>query len=375
MTTSRPALFPPAPEEDPAYLKEQIITYIGNKRKLLPFIGKALNVVRRRLDKPLLSSVDLFSGSGIVARYLKGYSESVIANDLEAYSHAANECYLSNRSEASALDLPGLLEDLKHTIGTDMEEGFITELYAPRDESNITSRDRVFYTRRNAKYLDSACRALDKLAPGLRKYFLGPLLSEASIHANTSGVFKGFYKSGDTGQFGGAGRNALSRILGEITLSLPLLSRFEVPYTIHCSDANQLVKTLPETDLIYLDPPYNQHPYASNYFMLNLLVDYKRPDKISNVSGIPAVWNKSDYNRRQTASQSLFRLVEDCRAKFILISYNSEGFITLNDFKKTLSPCGRLTLMEMPYNTFRGSRNLKNRPLHVKEFLFLLEKN
>ena len=32
-----------------------------------------------------------------------------------------------------------------------------------------------------------------------------------------------------------------------------------------------------DLDLAYFDPPYNQHPYGSNYFMLNLLVHYRRP--------------------------------------------------------------------------------------------------
>jgi len=30
--------------------------------------------------------------------------------------------------------------------------------------------------------------------------------------------------------------------------------------------------------------------------------------------------------------------------------------------------------MEIKYNTFRGSRNLNNREIYVKEYLFLLEK-
>jgi len=49
-------------------------------------------------------------------------------------------------------------------------------------------------------------------------------------------------------------------------------------------------------DLIYLDPPYNQHPYGSNYFMLNLICTNERPHTLSKVSGIPGDWNKSQYN-------------------------------------------------------------------------------
>ena len=41
-------------------------------------------------------------------------------------------------------------------------------------------------------------------------------------------------------------------------------------------------------DLVYLDPPYNQHPYGSNYFMLNVIAN-NQTTKISKVSGIPAI--------------------------------------------------------------------------------------
>ena len=38
-----------------------------------------------------------------------------------------------------------------------------------------------------------------------------------------------------------------------------------------------------------------------------------------------------------------------------------------------LSKIGKVTIMEKKYNTFRGSRNLNNRDIHVKEFLYLVE--
>jgi adenine-specific DNA-methyltransferase len=108
--------------------------------------------------------------------------------------------------------------------------------------------------------------------------------------------------------------------------------------------------------------------------MLNLLARYERPVGFSRVSGIPEYWNRSKYNQRMNAETALFELVEKCRAKFILISYNSEGFIAKDRFLVELGKHGKITLLETDYNTFRGSRNLQNRPIRVREFLFLLEK-
>jgi adenine-specific DNA-methyltransferase len=361
--------------EDPAFLQEQIITYIGNKRSLLPFIGQALRKVQKELARERLSVVDLFSGTGVVARYLKRFSDFLIVNDLEAYSKVTNQCYLTNRSSVDQDLLAHSLQCIEAEIASNWVEGFICKLYSPKDESAISETDRVFYTRRNAGYLDSARLAISKLPASIQMYFIAPLIAKASVHANTSGVFKGFYKNkAGVGQFGGSGKDALSRILGEIQLNLPIFSRFECDYEVHQQDANVLAQTLPEVDVAYFDPPYNQHPYGSNYFMLNLLVDYKPPMETSRVSGIPTNWNRSRYNQRAEAAETLFHAIASCPARFILISYNSEGFVTHEQFITKLRSLGRLDVCETTYNTFRGSRNLRQRSIHVTEFLYLIKK-
>ncbi|WP_436404851.1 DNA adenine methylase [Campylobacter jejuni] len=50
-----------------------------------------------------------------------------------------------------------------------------------------------------------------------------------------------------------------------------------------------LAKELDFFDVVYLDPPYNQHPYSSNYFMLNLIANYKKPEEISKIRHFPRV--------------------------------------------------------------------------------------
>jgi adenine-specific DNA-methyltransferase len=362
-------------EEAPGYLTDQIITYIGNKRALLPFIGKGVDEVRKRLGGRKIESLDLFSGSGIVARYLKRHSVRLHANDMEAYSRVANQCYLTNKSVVDLKALSDIRLDLKRKISDCPSPGFISEMYAPKNESKISSTDRCFYTRENAIFLDTAASLLIELPEPYRSLLVGPLLSRASIHANTSGVFKGFYKNKDgVGQFGGSGKDALKRIKGKIDLDEPLLSKFECECHVHQNDANLLVNQINEVDLAYLDPPYNQHPYGSNYFMLNLIVDYNKPSEVSNVSGIPVDWHRSRYNARSEAEVALFELVRAIPAKFVLISYNSEGFISYDSFISGLEKYGKINVLETMYNTFRGSRNLKDRPIHLKEYLFLLEK-
>jgi len=362
--------------EKKEFLTGQLITYIGNKRALLGFIGDGIKKVQKRLYKNKLRMFDVFSGSGIVARYFKKFSDLLIVNDLEKYSMLINECYLSNENELNLFLLREYYDEIIENINKRLIKGIISELYAPNDDKNIMPNERVFYTARNAMYIDTARQLIGKLPREIRKYFLAPLLSEASIHANTSGVFKGFYKNKETGigQFGGKNQDALFRITGDIELPFPIFSNFCCDTLVCNEDSNEIIKKLPEVDIAYLDPPYNQHPYGSNYFMLNLILDYTYPENTSKISGIPEDWNRSDYNKGNRALKTLTYLVENIKAKYVIISFNSEGFISTEEMKNMLKKTGRLEVLEIKYNTFRGSRNLNAREIHVKEYLYLLEK-
>lgn len=362
-------------QENPDYLKKQLLTYLGNKRALLGFIAGALKQVKQDIKKEKISFLDLFSGSGVVARYAKAHSSLLIANDLEYYSYLINKCFLANKSEALEDKLKKSLIKLEAKLKTGLKTGFISELYSAKDEANIQKDDRLFYTKENALFLDTVLPLILALKPDIQPFFMGPLLSKASIHANTSGVFKGFYKDANAlPAFGGEGKHALKRILGKIRLELPVLSNFTCENRSYQRDANALISELDMVDLAYLDPPYNQHPYGSNYFLLNLLARYEKPEQISKIAGIAKGWNKSAYNAKATASLAFFELIYKLKARYIIISYNEEGFIKRKDFEKELKKLGKLYIKEQDYNTFRACRNLKARNIHLKELLFVLKK-
>lgn len=361
--------------ENEMFLTSQIITYIGNKRSLLGFIGDAVAIVKKNLKKEKLDVVDIFSGSGIVSRYMKQHSSKIIANDLEDYSYVLNKCYLSNKNDIDMDELISWYNYLKENLDGELNDGIISEMYAPKDINNIKLGERCFYTTRNAKYIDTARQLIDNVPEQYRIYFLAPLLTEASVKNNTSGVFKGFYKNSKTGigQFGGNDENALSRIKRDIDLPFPVFSNYNCDVEVYKEDANELVKKLDLVDLIYMDPPYNQHPYGSNYFMLNLIDKYEIPKEISKVSGIPKDWNRSKFNQSREALKTFENLCKNAKAKYLLVSFNNEGFIKKEEMINMLSKIGKVTIMEKKYNTFRGSRNLNNRDIHVKEFLYLVE--
>ncbi|MBQ0166213.1 MAG: DNA adenine methylase [Treponema sp.] len=376
--------------ENPDFLTSQIITYIGNKRALIGDIEKELISCKKELGKERCTCVDLFSGSGIASRMMKKHADVLIANDLEQYSYVLNSCYLTNTCDFDRKAYDAFKADIDREMSMRFEaggalkdarpiEGIIAQNYAPKDDEHIQKGERAFYTRENALRIDTYRALIESVVTdrSMRRFFLAPLITEASIHTNTSGVFKGFYKDTKTGLgcFGGSGRNALSRICGQITLPEPVLSAFDSDVRLFREDAVMLSGMLGNIDIAYLDPPYNQHPYGSNYFMLNLILNNRIDCPVSRVSGILSNWNRSSFNKERYALASLEQIIRQLDAKFIIVSYNSEGFISFDEMQQMLGRYGTVKTTALNYNTFRGSRNLKNRPIHVNEYLFTLRKN
>ena len=126
-------------------------------------------------------------------------------------------------------------------------------------------------------------------------------------------------------------------------------------------------------DVTYLDPPYNQHPYGSNYFMLNTIVNNKITGNLSKVSGIPDNWNRSNYNYSSSAYDSMKHLLIKIKSKYIILSYNDEGIISKQKLIQLFNELDLFfQLKEIKYNTYKGSRNLKNRNKDVTEYMWIL---
>ena len=74
------------------------------------------------------------------------------------------------------------------------------------------------------------------------------------------------------------------------------------------------------------------------------------------------------------AKERLAELVEKTCARIVLVSFNGEGFVSPDEMTAMLKEKGEVEILETGYNAFRGSRNLKNRPIHTREYLYLVDK-
>jgi adenine-specific DNA-methyltransferase len=362
------------------FVLQPMITYIGNKRKLVPWIMEVVEEISQTCDesaKKKLIAFDGFAGSGVVSRALMPFCSELHSNDMEYYSYILLRCFLEipTLEQKSRIDIH--ISHMNELCSEPNCSGFITRLYSPLDTMNPLAEERCFYTHENAQIIDTLMNYISQVESDIKHYLLGPLLIKASIHVNTAGVFRGFYKKNGIGHFGGAGENALERILAPIHIDTPIWSSSNCKSICYNSDIMNLISTFDDKyfDLIYLDPPYNEHPYGSNYFMLNLIARGQEPTEYSKVSGIPKYWNKSAFNGRGSAYDTVLELLRECikKSKYVLISYNNEGLIGEEDWQTIFETLACSTKKyEKEYDTYHGSRNLSERNKKVVEIMYLL---
>jgi len=378
-TTAEAEPAPTLPEDDhSAFVYQTMLTCIGNKRKLVSNIRAIVDDVRTLMAKETLNIVDGFAGSSVVSRELSYVADKLYTNDLELYSYVMAQCYLIYPSAEQQARVAKHIQQMNELAEKGpFYEGIICKLYAPKDTKAIKEGERCFYTRENALIIDTLRKyIMDSVEEDIVHYCLVPLLNKASINTNTAGVFKGFYKKDNIGCFGGKGEFALSRITKPIRLEMPIWNSAQYTPFPSNKDINVLVDELPaDIDLMYLDPPYNQHPYGSNYFMLNVIAKNEEPTELSAVSGIPTNWNKSNFNTHTPAVDSMKKLLASglSKSKYLLISYNNEGIITDSDWTTLFAPY-TVKKYEITYDTYKGSRNLKDRSDKVIEIMYLVSK-
>jgi adenine-specific DNA-methyltransferase len=357
----------------------QLIPYLGNKRKLLPLIGRALAATG--LSPAHSTFLDAFSGSTVVSRFAKQLGFAVTANDWEPYAHTLAQCfielnepptYFGNRSYQSVLDELNALPP---------EAGWITQHLCPADDDHPDpSRERLFYMRKNGLRLDAVrnriarWQAAGDLTQLQTAALLGPLLYQGSWLANTSGVFKGFHNG-----WGGATRTALYRIQADLHLAPAVFHNNHRANHATRRDAATLAE---QHDIAYLDPPYNQHPYASNYHVLNTLTLWDSPPLSPTITGrgdksaIRRDWRttrRSAYNHRNDATDAYTHLVSSLPARFLLTSYSTDGFIPLRSMLEANHARGETTVFLQPYKRYRVSSQRSSARPHNIEFVLLTD--
>ena len=379
------------PHDLPAELTTDLITYIGNKRALLPWLASILLPLREESESPVL--LDPMCGSGGVSRLAKFLGFCVHANDWEPYAAAVTTPYVALRDA----DVDRIYAEwggadrffAEVNAAPSSTDPFVARYYAPEQTSAPRlGRERLFYTAENAERIDAIRDAIDRLVPPERAerdptarharfIALAQLLVQASRHANTSGVFKAYHRG-----YGGLGRDALARILRRIECRPPRL--IDGPTgTVACEDASVFLGHA-SGDVCYVDPPYSGHQYGSNYFMLNTILRWDRvpPDEsrdaagfLLSKAGIPPTWRetRSEFCSRPAAPGAMRDLIDRIDARWIVLSYSTDGIVPIDELCGLAAERGSVSLQFTRVASYRGGRQSLSRAATTGEFALVVD--
>ncbi len=282
-----------------------MIKYLGSKRKLVPVLGRIADAVEAK------TAIDLFTGTTRVAQEFKRRGAAVWAVDAARYSEVLAGCYVAtDGSRVDAAELRATVDSLNRVPGC---RGYFTETFCER-----------------ARYFMPANgRRIDAIRDVLRDEFstspLFPVLLTSLIEAadrvdSTTGVQMAYLKQW------------APRAAKPLELRPPVL--VDGPGDARRGDANVVVDHLPHVDLAYLDPPYNQHRYFTNYHVWETLVAWdapahygvacKRMDARDDAT-------KSVFNDKRRMKAALASTIRRVKADLVVVSCNNEGWVAADD--------------------------------------------
>ena len=370
------------------YVFAQLIPYIGNKRKLLHLIRQGIEATGCRNG----TFVDLFAGSTVVSRFAKQTGFRVVANDWEPYAYEIARGTVALNRPPHFAHLGGAEQVFADLNALPPLHGYIATHLCPQDDEQPDPvRERMFFTRANGERIDAireqiaAWESEGRITPDERAYLLAALIYAVSYASNTSGVFKGFHNG-----WGGKTGTALYRIRGKLAIEPPVLFDNGQENLAFREDAQELAGRLSDAvgrrpDIVYIDPPYNQHPYGSNYHVLTTVALWDKPPLEPGIlvggrkhdkSAIRKDWRdlrRSAYNSSSEALPAFKRLVEALDVPWLLVSYSTDGNMPLEGMLAALAERGTLRVFAETYKRYRVSTPRMSKKSHNAEFVAVVD--
>ena len=340
------------------------LNYIGSKFQLLHWITQHILEHTKWTSFEDKIIADLFAGTGVVSYHFRNLNSIVISNDSELYSHIITFAFTKSCFTEKCREI---IENIQKEIQENKYVntfGFITKNYSP-----FESNERKFFTIDNAQRIDYIRNRIEMLKEiiSLEEYnfILASLLISADAISNVPAVYGCYLKDFKV------------KAIKELVL-LPIHTNTILPQceskTFHSDVLNSDFISSFETDLVYLDPPYNERQYSKNYFPLNVIAKnlFIEEPVLKGKTGIPADCFISSFCKKGEVEKSFDLLFSQLKTKWIFLSYNSESLLSKEKIVDLMSKYGTASFVEKSYKRFKSYEY--NNDLEIKEYLFILRK-
>ena len=308
-----------------------MIKYLGSKRTLLSTLISTLDTF------PELRSVfDAFSGTSRCGHAFKGHGLRVVANDHNTYAHTLATCYVEADLDDVLKPATQLLKEFQRLPG---KAGYFTDQFCERAR---------FFQPHNGARVDAIREAIEAkgLPDPLRSVVMTSLMEAADRVDSTCGVQMAYVK------------RWAKRSFKDLELRMPdVLPAVDAgpcaALQLDVLDAAAQV----QADIAYLDPPYNQHSYLSNYHIWESLVRWDKPETYGVAhKRVDCRERKSDFNSKRRHKATFKSLLERLDAKLWLVSFSDEGYLSRRDLVEMLSAYGEVHVISRDFRRYIGAQ-------------------
>lgn len=288
--------------------------YIGSKRLLLRNID---NVLSKHIDGTEKTFLDLFAGTNVVGRYFKS-RYTIISNDILFFSFVNSKATIENNDKLTFNGLKKIgindpfeyFNDDKNISHTDY---YYEKAYSPTGQT-------MYFTKDNAQRIDFIRNSIDDwlnkklLSKNEYYYLVSSLIESIPYISNITGTYGSYLKKWDN--------RALNKLYVR-PLDVIDNGRVNKSYNV---DANELIKSI-KPDITYIDTPYNNRQYASNYHVLENIARNNKPELKGKTSIFDWKALHSDYSMKKRAVNAMEDLIKNIHSRHVILSYSNEGII------------------------------------------------
>jgi adenine-specific DNA-methyltransferase len=305
-----------------------MIKYIGSKRKL---VGELLGVIGAL---PRVRTVlDLFSGTARVASALRANGYAVTANDHNRYAFTLASCYVAADEARFGEQARRYIAELNKLPGS---PGYFTRTFC---------EDARYFQPKNGARVDAIREAIAQaqLPAPLEAILLVSLMEAADRVDSTVGLQMAYLKQW------------APRAYNDLELRMPELVDGP-PGEALMLDAAECGRRGPY-DAVYLDPPYNQHKYLNNYHVWETLVRWDKPEVYGIArKRVDCQSYDSAYNSRRRINSALRELVGSLDARYLVVSFNDEGYLSEAEVHEILSSRGPVVVRRVDFRRYVGAQ-------------------
>tara|TARA_Y100000389_G_scaffold174950_1_gene185304 strand:+ start:221 stop:1213 length:993 start_codon:yes stop_codon:yes gene_type:complete len=318
--------------------------YIGSKANLSDWIFA--NIPNKYRNGTF---VDIFAGTGIVAKNSLEEFNKVIMNDFLFSNHIIYTAFFGkgNFSKKKLEYFFLLMNKSRHH-----KNNYISINYGGKYFSMPTAK-KIGYIREEIENKEYGLNKKEKAIA------IASLLYSADKIALTVGHYEVFHRQQKENK--------------------PFVYQMIKPYLnknveIYRENSNELVKKI-KGDVFYIDPPYNSRQYSRFYHVLETITKWDKP-KLEGVAMKPPTENVSEYSKTK-APEAFEDLISNINSKLIVVSYNntykpksssSKNKIQLDEIETVLKDKGKTEIISSDHKFFTSG---KTSFTDHKEFLFI----